>query len=78
MRPMSIVLRMFCTGTSLFINLIKILRPFRNQQVVGSIPTAGSTKLDDLRPHAIRPACRMMLRIMSGKMMAWNGSMEYQ
>ncbi len=30
------------------------------------------------RPHAIRPACRMMLRIMSGKMKAWNGNMEYQ
>jgi hypothetical protein len=30
------------------------------------------------RTHAIRPACRMMLRIMSGNMKAWNGSMEYQ
>jgi hypothetical protein len=49
----------------------------------------GSTINDDLsnfdrsrfpagRAHAIRPACRMMLRIMSGKMKAWNGNMEYQ
>ena len=30
------------------------------------------------RAHAILPACRTMLRIMSGKMKAWNGNMEYQ
>ena len=30
------------------------------------------------RAHTIRPAWRMMLRIMSGKMKAWNGTMEYQ
>jgi hypothetical protein len=44
---------------------------FSNQGISGPGRPEG-------RAHAIRPACRMMLRIMSGKMKAWNGSMEYQ
>ena len=48
-RPMCIVLRMLWTGKPLFVNLFNTFCPFRNQQVVGSIPTAGSTKSRNYR-----------------------------